>query len=191
MIFDGCCLIVHLSCRADGDHDYLLFLSGLRLRDCFGLAVDAALALDTAELPAQFPVFVGGDIVEVLADNPGIPTQEVDAVPVGSVDSHLLHQLESGAPLFAKLVFLAGLAFEVLAAFVIFCPGHLAQTVGAPVGVLVNDALFDIVPVAYRIERPDGGIEPSEVSYLLLHLIYKFFEPVQLLRNPDISQATS
>lgn len=69
------------------------FLLRLGFRHRCRLAVDASLALDAAEFPTQFPVLFGSDIVEVLANNSGIPAQEIDAVPVGCIDTHLLHEL--------------------------------------------------------------------------------------------------
>lgn len=113
--------------------------------------VDASLTLDAAEFPAQFPVLLGSDIVEVLADDPGIPAQEVDAVPVGCIDTHLLHELESGAAFLTEFVLLSGLALKVFTTLVVFGAAHLPEAVGTPVGVLVHDALLDIVAVAYRI----------------------------------------
>ena len=136
--------------------------------------VDASLALDAAEFPAQFPMLFGSDIVEILADDSGIPAQEVDAVPVGGIDTHLLHELEGGATLFTEFVLLPGFALDVFATLIVFGAAHLPEAISAPVGVLVNDALLDIIPVTNRVQCPDGGVEPSEVSYLLFHRFLRF-----------------
>ena len=91
------------------------------------------MILDTLELPSQFPVFLGGDMVEILADYPGITAQQIDAPPVDCINSHLLHEFESLATLLAKLVLSPGLALKVFAATVILGLGHLAEAIGTPV----------------------------------------------------------
>ena len=63
--------------HAHGNDYYLLpglLCLGL-LRHLHRLTADAALALYAFELATQFPVLVGGDMVEVLADYPGVMAQ--------------------------------------------------------------------------------------------------------------------
>ncbi|WP_169477697.1 hypothetical protein [Lepagella muris] len=163
--------------HAHGNYYYLLpgLLSLWQLWHFHRLPAYAAFALDALELPAQFPVFLGGDMVEILADYPGIAAQQIDAPPVGCINSHLLHEFESLAALPAELVLPADLALDILAAAVVLFPRHLAEAVGAPSGVPVYQILFHIIAVGVKIKSLDCRIEPGEVCYFLFHIIRMFY----------------
>lgn len=149
----------------------LLWLLRLPGGLAFCLDGETAFAVDGPDLAPELNQVIDREPGEFLSGYARVAAEGVHPVPVGGIDAGFLHQLESGTTLLAKLVLVAVLAFEIIAASVILLACHLFQTVGAAIGVLPYELSLDLVAVADDTHRTDGGIEPPEVSYQLFHYL--------------------